>query len=125
QGAGVDRTRLAQALPQLPDTAEELNAVASDLGVPAFDIHLGASEISVKRALLRVPDRPLGWASSSSRLEVCPFFRFLPPRYVSSTATMPPSRSSLSSIMRPMRRPRNQAVFWPMPRWSASLTLRK
>jgi CHAT domain len=98
QGAGVDRTRLAQALPQLPDTAEELNAVASDLGVPASDIHLGASEISVKRALLRVPDRPLGWASSSSRLEVCPFFRCLPPRDVSSTATMPPSRSSLSSI---------------------------
>ena len=35
QGAGVDRARLAQALPQLPDTADELNAVAKDLGVAA------------------------------------------------------------------------------------------
>ena len=32
KGAGVDRARLAQALPQLPDTADELNAVAKDLG---------------------------------------------------------------------------------------------
>jgi CHAT domain-containing protein/Tfp pilus assembly protein PilF len=54
QGAGVDRTRLAQALPQLPDTADELNAVAKDLGVPATEIHLGrdASETTVKRAPL-------------------------------------------------------------------------
>jgi CHAT domain-containing protein len=54
QGAGVDRIRLAQALPQLPDTADELNAVAKDLGVPASDIHLGsdASESTVKRAPL-------------------------------------------------------------------------
>ena len=54
QGAGVDRTKLAQALPQLPDTADELNAVAKDLGVPAADIHLGsdASETTVKRAPL-------------------------------------------------------------------------
>ena len=54
QGAGVDRARLAQALPQLPDTADELNAVASDLGVAASDIHLGsdASETTVKRAPL-------------------------------------------------------------------------
>jgi CHAT domain-containing protein len=54
QGAGVDRTKLAQALPPLPDTADELNAVASDLGVAASDIHLGsdASETTVKRAPL-------------------------------------------------------------------------
>ena len=46
--------RLAQALPQLPDTADELNAVAKDLGVAASDIHLGsdASETTVKRAPL-------------------------------------------------------------------------
>ena len=54
QGAGVDRARLVQALPQLPDTADELNAVAKDLGVAASDIHLGpdASETTVKRAPL-------------------------------------------------------------------------
>ena len=54
QGAGVDRGKLALALPQLPDTADELNAVAKDLGVAASDIHLGsdASETSVKRAPL-------------------------------------------------------------------------
>ena len=54
QGAGVDRARLAEALPQLPDTADELNAVARDLGVPASDIHLGAdaSETTVKRLAL-------------------------------------------------------------------------
>jgi CHAT domain-containing protein len=54
QGAGVDRARLAQALPQLPDTADELNAVAKDLNVAAADIHLGsdASETTVKRAPL-------------------------------------------------------------------------
>jgi CHAT domain-containing protein len=54
QGVGVDRAKLAQALPQLPDTADELKAVASDLGVAAADIHLGsdASETTVKRARL-------------------------------------------------------------------------
>ncbi|HKU08622.1 MAG TPA: tetratricopeptide repeat protein, partial [Bradyrhizobium sp.] len=54
RGAGVDRARLAQALPQLPDTADELNAVARDLGVAADDIHLGtdASETTLKRARL-------------------------------------------------------------------------
>jgi CHAT domain-containing protein/Tfp pilus assembly protein PilF len=54
RGAGVDRTRLAQALPQLPDTADELNAVAKDLGVAAGDIHLGsdASETTLKRTRL-------------------------------------------------------------------------
>ena len=41
-------------MPQLPDTADELNAVAKDLGVAASDIHLGsdASETTVKRAPL-------------------------------------------------------------------------
>jgi len=54
QGVGVDRARLAQALPQLPDTADELKGVASDLGVAAADIHLGAdaSETTVKRLAL-------------------------------------------------------------------------
>jgi CHAT domain-containing protein len=54
QGAGVDRGKLALALPQLPDTADELNAVGKDLGVVAADIHLGAdaSETTVKRAPL-------------------------------------------------------------------------
>lgn len=54
QGAGVDRARLSQVLAQLPDTADELNAVARDLGVSESDIHLGedASETTVKRAPL-------------------------------------------------------------------------
>ncbi len=54
RGSGVDRNRLAQALPQLPDTADELNAVAKNLGVSASDIHLGgdASETTLKRTPL-------------------------------------------------------------------------
>jgi CHAT domain-containing protein len=54
QGAGVDRRRLAQLLPQLPETADELKAVAQDLGAPPADIHLGldASVATVKRAAL-------------------------------------------------------------------------
>jgi hypothetical protein len=38
QGAGVDRARLSDALAPLPDTADELNAVAKNLGVavPTF-----------------------------------------------------------------------------------------
>jgi CHAT domain-containing protein/Tfp pilus assembly protein PilF len=54
QGASVDRARLSQALPPLPDTADELNAVAKDLGVAAADIHLGsdASETTVKHLAL-------------------------------------------------------------------------
>jgi CHAT domain-containing protein/Tfp pilus assembly protein PilF len=54
RGAGVDRVQLALALPQLPDTADELNAVARDLGAAASDLHLGAdaSETTVKRAPL-------------------------------------------------------------------------
>jgi CHAT domain-containing protein/Tfp pilus assembly protein PilF len=54
QGVGVDRRLLGQALPQLPDTADELKAVAQELGAPLADIHLGrdASESTVKRAPL-------------------------------------------------------------------------
>jgi CHAT domain-containing protein/Tfp pilus assembly protein PilF len=54
RGAGVDRKMLAAALSPLPDTADELNAVAKDLGVPKSDIHLGAdaSESTVKRTVL-------------------------------------------------------------------------
>ncbi|GLH80816.1 hypothetical protein SSBR45G_57250 [Bradyrhizobium sp. SSBR45G] len=54
RGAGVDRAQLARALPRLPDTADELNAVAGDLGVASSDLHLGndASETTVKRAPL-------------------------------------------------------------------------
>lgn len=54
QGAGVDRDKLAKSLPRLPDTADELNAVALRLGAPSNDIHLGgdASETTVKRAKL-------------------------------------------------------------------------
>jgi len=54
QGAGVDRARLAQALPQLPDTADELKAVAQRIGAPATDILLGngATEAAVKKARL-------------------------------------------------------------------------
>jgi CHAT domain-containing protein len=50
RGAGVDRSRLAEALPELPDTADELKAVALKLGAPATDIHLGkeATETLVK-----------------------------------------------------------------------------
>jgi CHAT domain-containing protein len=54
QGAGVDRSVLSRALPQLPDTATELKAVAQKLDAPASDIHLGrdASETTVKKAPL-------------------------------------------------------------------------
>ncbi|WP_158669690.1 CHAT domain-containing tetratricopeptide repeat protein [Bradyrhizobium guangdongense] len=54
RGAGVDRARLAQALPQLPDTADELNAVARDVGATDADIHLerDASETTLKHAAL-------------------------------------------------------------------------
>jgi len=54
RGAGVDRAALGRALPQLPDTADELNAVAKSLGVAASEVHLGsaASEAAVKRAPL-------------------------------------------------------------------------
>jgi CHAT domain-containing protein len=51
QGSGVDRARLAQALPPLPETADELSAIAAKMGTPASDIHLQkqASETTVKR----------------------------------------------------------------------------
>jgi tetratricopeptide (TPR) repeat protein/CHAT domain-containing protein len=54
QGIGVDRARLAQALPSLLDTADELKAVAAKLGAPPSDIHLenDASETTVKRTPL-------------------------------------------------------------------------
>jgi tetratricopeptide (TPR) repeat protein/CHAT domain-containing protein len=54
QGAGVDRSLLGQALPQLPDTADELKAVALEVGASSADIHLGrdASETNVKHAPL-------------------------------------------------------------------------
>jgi CHAT domain-containing protein len=54
QGAGVDRTRLAQALPSLLDTADELKAVAAKLGAPAADIHLDrdATETTIKHTAL-------------------------------------------------------------------------
>ena len=54
RGAGVDRRQLGQALPQLPDSADELMAVAESLGASLGDIHLGrdASETTVKRAPL-------------------------------------------------------------------------
>jgi CHAT domain-containing protein len=54
QGAGVDRARLSDALAPLPDTADELNAIAKSLGVAAADIHLGedASETTLKRTPL-------------------------------------------------------------------------
>lgn len=54
KGAGVDRARLAESLTQLPETADELTAVAKDLGAPMSDVHLGsdASETTVKRLTL-------------------------------------------------------------------------
>jgi CHAT domain-containing protein len=54
RGADVDRARLAAALAPLPDTADELHAVARDLGASPSDIHLGAdaSETTLKRASL-------------------------------------------------------------------------
>lgn len=54
KGAGVDRTRLAQALPQLPDTADELKAVAQRIGAPATNLLLGANatEAAVKKTRL-------------------------------------------------------------------------
>src|SRR5262249_5374773 len=50
-GASVDRTRLADALAPLPDSAEELTAVAAKLGASSSDIYLGrnATEANVKR----------------------------------------------------------------------------
>jgi CHAT domain-containing protein len=54
QGAAFDRSKLAEALPPLPETAEELKTIAAKLGTPTSDIYLGrdASETNVKRAPL-------------------------------------------------------------------------
>jgi CHAT domain-containing protein len=54
KGAGVDRATIAQALAQLPDTADELKAVAQKLGASAGDIAIGrdATETAVKTAPL-------------------------------------------------------------------------
>ena len=51
RGASVDRAKLAEALSPLPDSAEELKAVAAKLGASSSDIHLGrnATEANVKR----------------------------------------------------------------------------
>jgi CHAT domain-containing protein/tetratricopeptide (TPR) repeat protein len=51
RGQEADRDKLAQALPALPETADELKAVAKELGAPMSDIYLGrdASETTVKR----------------------------------------------------------------------------
>src|SRR4029450_167052 len=50
-GASVDRAKLAEALSPLPDSAEELKAVAAKLGASSSDIYLGrnATEENVKR----------------------------------------------------------------------------
>jgi tetratricopeptide (TPR) repeat protein/CHAT domain-containing protein len=54
QGGGADRAQLANSLPSLLDTADELKAVADRLGAPSTDIHLenDASEATVKRSQL-------------------------------------------------------------------------
>jgi CHAT domain-containing protein/Tfp pilus assembly protein PilF len=54
KGAGVDRAKLSESLPALPDTADELNTIASKLGASPADLHLGldASEATVKRTPL-------------------------------------------------------------------------
>ena len=54
QGAEVDYRALSRSLPQLPETADELNAVAQQLGAAPGDIHLGrdASVTTVKRTPL-------------------------------------------------------------------------
>ena len=54
QGTTIDRKKLAQALPSLPDTADEVAAIADKLGAPRSDLHLqkDASETAVKHAAL-------------------------------------------------------------------------
>jgi len=53
-GLRADPKKLAEALPSLPETADELEAVAARLGASRNDIHLqkDASEAAVKRAAL-------------------------------------------------------------------------
>jgi len=54
RGAGLDRNMLMHGLPQLPDTADELKAIAQALGASMSDIILGrdATVTAVKRAPL-------------------------------------------------------------------------
>jgi CHAT domain-containing protein len=54
KGAGVDRTKLADALPRLPDTADELKAVAIAVGASPGDIFIRerATETTVKNLTL-------------------------------------------------------------------------
>jgi CHAT domain-containing protein len=54
KGAGVDRSVIAQALAQLPDTADEVKVVAQRLGASPGDLALGpdATETAVKTAPL-------------------------------------------------------------------------
>jgi CHAT domain-containing protein/Tfp pilus assembly protein PilF len=54
KGVSIDRGELANALPRLPDTADELKKVAATLGAGADDIYLreAASESTVKRMAL-------------------------------------------------------------------------
>jgi CHAT domain-containing protein len=54
RGAGIDRGALMQGLPPLPDTADELRAIAKALDVSTTDILLGrdATVTAVKRAPL-------------------------------------------------------------------------
>jgi len=54
RGAGIDRNMLMQGLPPLPDTANELRAIAQALGVSTADVLLGrdATVTAVKRAPL-------------------------------------------------------------------------
>ena len=62
QGASLDRNKLAQALPSLPETADELLAVAARVGASRSDFHLqkDASETTVKRAPLGAAKRGVG-----------------------------------------------------------------
>jgi CHAT domain-containing protein len=54
EGETLDQKKLAQALPSLLETADEIEAVAANLKAPRSDIHLqkDASEAVVKRAPL-------------------------------------------------------------------------
>jgi CHAT domain-containing protein/tetratricopeptide (TPR) repeat protein len=54
RGSRVDLDRLSRALPQLPDTADELRSVARVLGAPASQVRLGqdANERAVRAAKL-------------------------------------------------------------------------
>jgi len=56
RGAGLDREKLANSLPPLPETADELKAVAANVGAGATDLYLGAraTVTAVKQAPLSV-----------------------------------------------------------------------